>query len=35
MAVEYHQAIEVFYFYAHENETLRDKLEKHLTFLER
>ncbi|MDF5707062.1 MAG: toll/interleukin-1 receptor domain-containing protein [Nostoc sp. S4] len=30
-----HQVIEVFYSYAHEDEKLRDKLEKHLTLLKR
>ncbi|MCC5664367.1 toll/interleukin-1 receptor domain-containing protein [Nostoc sp. CHAB 5784] len=35
MSVQPHQAIEVFYSYAHEDEKLRDKLEKHLTPLKR
>ncbi|MEH2339846.1 toll/interleukin-1 receptor domain-containing protein [Nostoc sp.] len=35
MSVQHHQAIELFYSYAHEDEKLRDKLEKHLTLLER
>ena len=35
MSVQPNQAIELFYSYAHEDEKLRDKLEKHLTLLER
>ena len=35
MSVQPHQAIEVFYSYAHEDEKLRNELEKHLTLLER
>ncbi|WP_158680240.1 hypothetical protein [Nostoc sp. 'Lobaria pulmonaria (5183) cyanobiont'] len=35
MSLQPDQAIEVFYSYAHEDEKLRDKLEKHLTLLRR
>ncbi len=35
MAVEQTKAIEVFYSYAHEDEKLRNKLEKHLSLLKR
>ncbi|QKQ76203.1 toll/interleukin-1 receptor domain-containing protein [Nostoc sp. TCL240-02] len=35
MSVQPYQAIELFYSYAHEDEKLRDKLEKHLALLER
>ncbi len=35
MSVQPHQAIEVFYSYAHEDEKLRNELEKHLTLLKR
>ncbi|MEH2280366.1 MAG: toll/interleukin-1 receptor domain-containing protein [Nostoc sp.] len=35
MSLQPDQAIELFYSYAHEDEKLRDKLEKHLTLLRR
>lgn len=35
MSVQPNQAIELFYSYAHEDEKLRDKLEKHLALLRR
>lgn len=35
MSVQHHQAIELFYSYAHEDEKLRNELEKHLTLLKR